>query len=94
MTTLMDLIDEYWDLAWSEGRRGVSSDTRDGDAQRVRSAIDAKIKQLSARRATADVTEALRTKLEYMVKSYDALDDYDNGWRDACSEILAWLQKP
>jgi len=59
-------------------------------AARIRLAADL----LSARRATADVTEALRTKLEYMVKSYDALDDYDNGWRDACSEILAGLQKP
>lgn len=41
------LVSEYWDLAYVEGEAGRTTDTPDGDAQRVRSAISAALTHLS-----------------------------------------------
>ena len=35
-----ELIDAYWDCAYREGAEGRTHDTRNGDAQRIRSQID------------------------------------------------------
>ncbi|PXV54184.1 hypothetical protein SAMN04487785_11437 [Dyella jiangningensis] len=41
MTTISKLIDAYWDCAYREGVEGRTHDTPNGDAQRIRSQIDA-----------------------------------------------------
>lgn len=41
---LRKLIDEYWSLAYAEGKEGRTQDTEAGDAQRVCSAIDAHLR--------------------------------------------------
>lgn len=68
-TRLLDLIGRYWDLAWSEGRRGVSSDTKDGAAQGVLSSITAEVRALSADNAR------LREERDAMAKVIDPDDN-------------------
>lgn len=38
---ITELLDEYWDLAFAEGKEGRDHDTINGDAQRVRVALEA-----------------------------------------------------
>lgn len=45
---LRELIDEYWSLAYAEGKGGRDHDTEAGDAQRVSCAIDDEIRRLAA----------------------------------------------
>lgn len=47
------LIDEYWDLAFMEGASGRTTDTPNGDAQRVRSAISSLLVSLPSQVAEA-----------------------------------------
>ena len=45
MMTISELIDAYWDCAYLEGKEGRTYDTINGDAQRIRSQIDAHLSQ-------------------------------------------------
>ena len=44
---LLELIDQYWDLAHAEGLEGRMTDTEAGDAQRCRHEIESRIKAIT-----------------------------------------------
>lgn len=44
---LMELVAQYWDLAYAEGAEGRTHDTEDGAAQRVLSEIRAAVQALA-----------------------------------------------
>lgn len=44
---LQDLMDNYWNIAFAEGRDGRDHDTEDGAAQRTRSEINAILKRIA-----------------------------------------------
>lgn len=46
--SLRELIDQYWSLAYAEGREGRTHDTEAGDAQRVSLEIDSAIRDISS----------------------------------------------
>jgi hypothetical protein len=50
---LRDLIEDYWGLAWAEGRENRHHDTLNGDAQRVLRGINSAIDRLAARGDTS-----------------------------------------
>jgi hypothetical protein len=47
MLEILLLIGEYWDIAYREGRDGRTSDTKEGDAQRVWSELSTLISSLA-----------------------------------------------
>lgn len=48
VTHLRALIDEYWELAYAEGKEGRKTDTPNGDAQRVRNLIEKCLSAIAA----------------------------------------------
>ena len=71
---LQDLIDEYWMLAFQEGKEGREHDTEAGDAQRVRNEINSELDYL---RTIADADKASadhwRAECEKMRKGGEAV---------------------
>lgn len=64
------LIDAYWALAYAEGKEGRTTDTPDGDAQRIRSAITDRLTTLTAER------DAAKGKLALIVDRIVYSDSY------------------
>lgn len=61
---LRDLIGQYWDLAYAEGKEGRDHDTEDGAAQRCWSAIDAEIQWFSSALAKSRAADQIVKQVE------------------------------
>lgn len=53
----LELIGQYWDLAYAEGKEGRTTDTPNGDAQRTLAAIEAKLGDMSRLAALAGAAQ-------------------------------------
>lgn len=66
---ISNLLDQYFDLAFEEGREGRFYDTEAGDAQRVRSELEEAIAALSAK--VTNVAEGSEPRYAAVVQARD-----------------------
>jgi hypothetical protein len=76
---IMELVDEYWSLAFAEGKEGRDHDTPDGAAQRCRAAIEAALPDVPTvpegwKLVPVEPTEEMvAAGVAYFQKNYDDL---------------------
>jgi hypothetical protein len=83
-----DLLSEYWDAAYLEGKEGRTHDTKDGRAQHALSKIMAYVKQkdieIERLRAEVDGLRADAERYRWLTEDHDSKE-----MRNRCIEILA-----
>ena len=80
---LLELIDQYWDLAHAEGLEGRMTDTEAGDAQRCRHEIESRIKALTQQQGgEQEALDHLIDSLEAVVIDWAAGADKPQPGRD------------
>lgn len=84
--TLNELIDAYWDCAYREGKDGRTHDTPSGDAQRIRSQIDA---HLSAQAGVRVMKDDVDVAIEAWDNIYDGVSHNKADAIRACLESFA-----
>jgi gamma-glutamyl:cysteine ligase YbdK (ATP-grasp superfamily) len=65
-------IEDYWNLAYNEGREGRNHDTPDGDAQRVREEIETLISKIGVLKdhEIEQLVNAIRDQLKPLVNRF------------------------
>lgn len=90
--SLKELIQEYWDAAYLEGKEGRTEDTKDGNAQRIWSAIESKIDEDAK---DAKEAEWMRGIICWNVDNFNDLplpDTYYKKWLDRVEPMVEkWL---